>query len=182
MKNLFDEKDSRELVARYPAIPAELAVRTYTSRLIGKDPGLVLHGGGNSSVKITIPNILGEPREVLFVKGSGVDLAAIEPGGFAGLELEPLRKLRRLPDLSEKEMENELQIHKISFPTPDPSVEALLHAFLPVRYVDHTHADAVLTLTNLRQAEDFLREALGTKVSILPYVRPGILLAKGVLE
>lgn len=182
MKNLFDEKDSQEFVARNPAIPAELAVRTYTSRLIGKDPGLVLHGGGNSSVKITLPNILGEPREVLFVKGSGVDLATIEPGGFTGLELEPLRKLRRLPDLSEKEMENELQIHKISFPSPEPSVEALLHAFLPARYVDHTHADAILTLTNLKQAEDFLREALGAKAGILPYVRPGILLAKGVLE
>jgi len=182
MKNLFDEKDSQEFVARYPAIPAELAVRTYTSRLIGKESGLVLHGGGNSSVKIRMQNILGEPREVLFVKGSGVDLATIEPGGFAGLELDPLRKLRRLQDLSEKEMENELQIHKISFPTPDPSVEALLHAFLPARYVDHTHADAILTLTNLKQAEDFLREALGPKASLLPYVRPGILLAKGVLE
>ena len=182
MKNLFDEKDSQEFVARYPAIPAELAVCTYTSRLIGKDPGLVLHGGGNSSVKITMPNILGEPREVLFVKGSGVDLAVIEPTGFAGLELDPLRKLRKLRDLSEKEMENELQIHKISFSSPDPSVEALLHAFLPARYVDHTHADAILTLTNLKQAEDFLREALGPKAGVLPYVRPGILLAKGVLE
>ena len=88
MKNLFDEKDSQEFIARYRAIPAELAVRTYTSRLIGKDPGLVLHGGGNSSVKIRMQNILGEPREVLFVKGSGVDLATIEPGGFVGLELD----------------------------------------------------------------------------------------------
>lgn len=182
MKNLFDEKDRKEFAARYPAIPPELAVRTYTSQLLGKDPRLVLHGGGNSSVKVTMPNILGEPREVLFVKGSGVDLAAIEPSGFAGLELEPLRKLRRLPDLSEKEMENELQIHKISSSSPDPSVEALLHAFLPAGYIDHTHADAILILTNLKQADGFLREALGPKAGILSYVRPGILLAKGVLE
>ena len=182
MKNLFDEREAEEFISRYPAIPAELAVRTYTSRLIGKDPGLVLHGGGNSSVKIEMQNILGEPREVLFVKGSGVDLASIEPGGFAGLELGPLRKLRRLSNLTEKEMENELQIHKISFPSPDPSVEALLHAFLPTRYVDHTHADAILTLTNLKEADDFLWEALGPKAGVLPYVRPGILLAKGVLE
>ncbi len=182
MKNLFDERDAQDFVARYPAIPAQLAWRTYTSRLIGKDPGLVLYGGGNSSVKIQMKNILGEFRDVLFVKGSGVDLATIEPAGFVGLELDPLRKLQRLPSLSEEEMENELQVHRISFSSPNPSVEALLHAFLPARYVDHTHADAILTLTNLKQGEDLLREALGPKVSVLPYLRPGILLAKGALE
>jgi rhamnose utilization protein RhaD (predicted bifunctional aldolase and dehydrogenase)/NAD(P)-dependent dehydrogenase (short-subunit alcohol dehydrogenase family) len=182
MKNLFDERDAQEFVARYPAIPAELAWRAYSSRLIGKDPGLVLHGGGNSSVKIRMKNILGEFRDVLYVKGSGVDLATIEPAGFVGLELDPLRKLQRLQSLSEEEMENELQVHKVSFSSPNPSVEALLHAFLPARYIDHTHADSILILTNLKQGEDFLREALGPKVSVLPYLRPGILLAKGALE
>jgi len=182
MKNLFDERDAQKFVARYPANPAELALRTYTARLIGIDPGLVLHGGGNSSVKIRMKNILGEFRDVLYVKGSGVDLATIEPGGFVGLELDPLRKLQSLQSLSEEEMENQLQVHKVSFSSPNPSVEALLHAFLPARYIDHTHADSILVLTNQKQGEDFLREALGPKVSILPYLTPGILLAKGVLE
>ena len=182
MKNLFDEKEAQEFVARYPAIPAELALRTYSSRLIGKERGLVLHGGGNSSVKIRMKNILGELRDVLFVKGSGVDLATIEPSGFVGLELDPLRKLPSLRSLSEGEMENQLQVHKVSFASPNPSVEALLHAFLPARYIDHTHADSILVLTNQKQGENFLQQALGPKVSVLPYLTPGFLLAKAVLE
>jgi rhamnose utilization protein RhaD (predicted bifunctional aldolase and dehydrogenase)/NAD(P)-dependent dehydrogenase (short-subunit alcohol dehydrogenase family) len=182
MKNLFDEREAQEFVARYPAIPAELALRTYTARLVGKDAGLVLHGGGNTSVKIKMKNILGEFLDVLFVKGSGADLSTIEPGGFASLELEPLRKLQRLLSLSEEEMENQLQVHKVSFSSPNPSLEALLHAFLPARYIDHSHPDSILTLTNLKQGEGLLREALGPKVSVLPYIRPGILLAKGALE
>jgi len=182
MKNLFEEKEAQEFVARYPAIPGELALRTYSSRLIGKERGLVLHGGGNSSVKIRMKNILGELRDVLFVKGSGVNLGTIEPGGFVGLELDPLCKLQSLRSLSEEEMENQLQVHKVSFASPNPSVEALLHAFLPARYVDHTHADSILVLTNQKQGEDFLREALGPEVSVLPYLTPGFLLAKAVLE
>ena len=182
MKNLFDERDAQEFISRYPAIPAELALRTYTSRLIGKDPSLVLHGGGNASVKIRMKNLWGECRDALFVKGSGVDLASIEPGGFAGLELDPLRKLQSLQSLSEEEMENQLLVHKVSFSSPDPSVETLVHAFFPARYVDHTHAGAILILTNQKQGEEFLREALGPKGGILPYLTPGILLAKGVLE
>jgi len=181
MKNLFDAKEAQEFVAKYPAVNPELALRTYTSRLIGQDPCLVLHGGGNASVKIKVKNIVREERDVLYVKGSGVDLATIEPEGFVGLELDPLRKLKKLEDLADEEMENQLQIHKIFFTSPDPSVEALLHAFLPCRYVDHTHADSILVLTNQKRSEDFLREALGDKVAVIPYLRPGILLAKGVL-
>ncbi len=182
MKNIFDQSDANGLIARYPDIPPELALRVYTSRLIGQDPSLVLHGGGNTSVKLRVKNLAGEEREVLFVKGSGVDLGSIEPGGFAGLELEPIRKLRRLSHLADEEMENELRVHKILFSSPDPSVEALLHAFLPPRYIDHTHADSILALTNLRGGETFAREALGPKATVLPYLPPGISLAKGVLE
>jgi rhamnose utilization protein RhaD (predicted bifunctional aldolase and dehydrogenase)/NAD(P)-dependent dehydrogenase (short-subunit alcohol dehydrogenase family) len=180
--NLFDAREAQEFSGKQSAIPPELALRIYTSRLIGKDPHLVLHGGGNTSVKIRMKNIVGEEQEVLYVKGSGVDLATIEPGGFVGLELDPLRKLRSLQSLPDEEMENQLQIHKISFLSPDPSVEVLLHAFLPPRFIDHTHADSILILTNQKQGEDFLRVALGEKVGILPYVMPGIRLAKGVLE
>lgn len=182
VENLFDLKKAQEFIARYPDIPPELAIRAYTSRLIGKDPHLVLHGGGNTSVKMKVKNVVGEEQEVLYIKGSGIDLAAIEPQGFVGLELAPLQKLQRLPNLSDEEMENQLLIHKLAFSSPDPSVEALLHAFLPFRYIDHTHADSILILTNQKDGENLLREALGEKVGILPYVTPGIHLAKRVLD
>ncbi|MGD0623739.1 MAG: class II aldolase/adducin family protein [Thermodesulfobacteriota bacterium] len=182
MKNLFNVRESQEFVAQHSAIPPELALRIYTSRLIGKDPHLVLHGGGNTSVKMRRKNIVGEEQQVLYVKGSGVDLATIEPGGFVGLELNPLQKLRSLQSLPDDEMENQLQIHKVSFSSPDPSVESLLHVFLPPRYIDHTHADSILILTNQKDGEDFLKVALGEKGVILPYIMPGIRLAKGVVE
>ena len=182
MKNLFRENEARRLVRKFPSYPEELIFRLYTSRLIGTDQGLVLHGGGNTSVKLKVKNIVGEDQDVLFVKGSGVDLATIEPDGFVGLELSGLRKLRRLGHLSDEEMENQLLIHKVSAQSPDPSVEALLHAFLPYRYVDHTHADAILILTNQKRANNFVREALGSRVGIVPYLPSGFLLARGVAD
>ena len=182
MKNLFNLTEAQEFIAKYPTIPSDLVLRIYTSRLIGKEPRLVLHGGGNTSVKLKVKNIVGEEREVLYVKGSGRDMATMEPSGFVGLELAPLRKLHRLQELADEDMENQLQIHKISFSSPDPSVEALLHAFLPARYIDHTHADSILILSNQKDGDDLLREALGEKVGILPYLTPGIHLAQGVLK
>lgn len=182
MANRFNPGEARAFVARYPGIPPELSLRVYTSRLIGKDSSLVLHGGGNTSVKLRIKNLVGEEQEILYVKGSGIDLVAIEPQGFVGLELEPLGKLKKLRVISDEEMENQLLIHKIHFSSPDPSVEALLHAFLPHRYIDHTHADFILALTNQKEGEDFLEDALGSKAAVIPYLRPGLLLAKGVLE
>ncbi len=182
MKNHFDPQESRRFIARYPAIPPDLALRVYTSRLIGRDPGLVLHGGGNTSVKLRVKNIVGEEQEILYIKGSGIDLAVIEPGDFVGLELEPLRKLKNLPSLSDQEMENQLRIHKIQSFSPDPSVEVLLHAFLPHRYIDHTHSDFILALTNQKQWKDLLMEALGPKAALLAYQTPGLSLAKGVSE
>jgi rhamnose utilization protein RhaD (predicted bifunctional aldolase and dehydrogenase)/NAD(P)-dependent dehydrogenase (short-subunit alcohol dehydrogenase family) len=182
MQNLFDAKEAQEFITRYPQIPPDLALRIYTSRLIGRNPGLVLHGGGNTSVKLQVKNIVGEEQEILYIKGSGIDLAAIEPGGFVGLELEPLRKLKKLPTLSDEEMENQLRIHKIQSSSPDPSVEVLLHAFLPHRYIDHTHADFILALTNQKQWKDLLTEALGPKAALLAYQTPGLSLAKGVSE
>lgn len=182
MKNLFDEKGSQEFVAKSGNTFPELALRVYTSRLLGQDSSLVLHGGGNTSVKLRLQNLVGEDMEVIFVKGSGADLATIGPSGFVGLELEPLRKLQRLEDLSEEEMENQLKIHKIFHHSPDPSVEALLHAFLPPRFIDHTHADAVLTLTNQKRGIDLTKEILGGGVAVLPYITPGIRLAKAVKE
>ena len=182
MKNLFDEKEARLFVKRYASLPEALALRLYTSRLIGKDPGLVLHGGGNTSVKVRVKNIVGEEREVLYVKGSGGDLASLEPDGMVGLEFQELQKLKSLEDLSDEEMENQLKVHKVDFRAPDPSVEALLHAFLPHRFVDHSHAQSLLILTSQKRGKELVEEVLGPGVGILPRLRSGFPLAKTAIE
>jgi rhamnose utilization protein RhaD (predicted bifunctional aldolase and dehydrogenase)/NAD(P)-dependent dehydrogenase (short-subunit alcohol dehydrogenase family) len=182
VKNLFDESEARDFVAKYPSIPEGLALRVYTSRLIGRESDLVLHGGGNTSVKLRNRNIIGEEQNVLYVKGSGVDLATIGPEGFVGLDMDPLQKLRDLESLSDEEMENQLQIHKIAFSSPAPSVEALVHVFLPHKYIDHTHADSILALSNQKNGQEMVREALGTRVGIIPYRTSGLPLANAVIE
>ncbi|NIQ40335.1 MAG: SDR family NAD(P)-dependent oxidoreductase [Proteobacteria bacterium] len=182
MDSLFDEGESKRLIAKYSSIPKELALRVYSSRLIGRDTSLVLHGGGNTSVKLKTKSIVGEEQEILYVKGSGVDLSAIEPEGFVGLDLASLRKLRILESISDEEMENQLRIHKVRASSPDPSVEALLHVFLPHRYVDHTHADSILILTNQNNGKKLVQEALGSKIAVLPYIMSGLPLAKGIIE
>ncbi len=181
MKNLF-KGYSLAFIEKYPDCPEPLALRVYTSRLISADTRLVLHGGGNTSVKLSLKNIVGEEEEVIFVKGSGWDMAAIEPEGFTGLRLSPLRKLRSLDFLSDEEMDNFLKINRISAYSPDPSVEALLHAFLPHKYVDHTHADSILVLTNQKHGEDRAKEALGPEIAVIPYTRSGLPLARAVVE
>jgi rhamnose utilization protein RhaD (predicted bifunctional aldolase and dehydrogenase)/NAD(P)-dependent dehydrogenase (short-subunit alcohol dehydrogenase family) len=182
VKSVFSERDFKKFLREYAGIPEALAQRVYTSRLIGRNTDLVLHGGGNTSVKLKRKTVLGEDQDILFVKGSGVDLAMIEPQGFVGLDLTPLQKLRDVESLSDEAMENELQIRKISASSPDPSVEALLHAFLPHTFVDHTHADCILILTNQRDGKGLVREALGGRVAVLPYIMSGLPLAKRVIE
>ncbi|HIJ55434.1 MAG TPA: bifunctional aldolase/short-chain dehydrogenase [Deltaproteobacteria bacterium] len=182
MENLYNTEDARQFIQQCSAYSRELALRVYTSRLIGKNRDLVLHGGGNTSVKCRIKNILDEEIDVLFVKGSGWDLATMEPEGFAGLMLDPIRKLRRLDSLSDEAMENQLAINRIESRSPNPSVEALLHAFLPHKYIDHTHADSILILTNQKQGKAFVEEALGSRVTIIPYEMSGFPLAKAVAE
>ena len=180
MKNLFKKGDSESFIAKYAAFPRDLALRSYTTRLIGKNPKLVLHGGGNTSVKLTLKNIVGEQIDGLFVKGSGRDLATIEPDGFAGLDLNQLRKLGNLKSLSDEEMINQLDVHRIYSQAPYPSVETLLHAFLPHKYIDHTHADSILILTHLENGDDLVRKVLGRKIAVVPYTRSGLPLAKAV--
>ena len=182
MKNLFDKSDAKKIVQTFPDVPEALALRVYTSRLIGRESGLVLHGGGNTSVKLKIKNILGDEEEVLFVKGSGRDLSTIDPEGFAGLDLGFIRKFRHLAHLTDDEMQEQLSIRKVRVNSPDPSVEALLHAFLPNRYVDHTHADSILVLTNQKDGQNLVKQALGPGVVVLPYIMPGVPLAKGVIK
>jgi rhamnose utilization protein RhaD (predicted bifunctional aldolase and dehydrogenase)/NAD(P)-dependent dehydrogenase (short-subunit alcohol dehydrogenase family) len=160
----------------------DLALRTYASRLIGAEKGLVLHGGGNTSVKASFTNALGDHVPALFVKASGYDLATIKPDGHAALDLGYLRGLRKLSDLSNEAMVNELLTHRFDAQAATPSIEALLHAFLPSRYIDHTHADAILALTNRRDGEKAVRSALGNDVIVLEYVKPGFALAKAAAD
>ena len=182
MKNRYDSDDAKRFIRKSTADEYELALRVYISRLIGSDSGLVLHGGGNTSVKSRIKGIVGDEIDVLFVKGSGWDLATIEPEGFTGLLLDPIRKLRRLDFLSDDEMENQLAVNRIDSRSPNPSVEALLHAFLPHKYIDHTHAESILILTNQKQGEDIVKRALGDRITVIPYVMSGFPLAKAVAD
>ncbi len=171
MQTLWDDKEAKHY-------QDELALRVYTSRLLGRDPSLVLHGGGNTSVKIEETNIFGNRETVLYVKGSGWDLQTIEKEGFAPVELDYVKRLAELDELSDPQMVNELKTHMKNASAPAPSVETILHAILPYKYVDHTHADAVLTLTNSKNGSKKIREIYGDSVVIVPYIMPGFVLAK----
>jgi rhamnose utilization protein RhaD (predicted bifunctional aldolase and dehydrogenase)/NAD(P)-dependent dehydrogenase (short-subunit alcohol dehydrogenase family) len=160
----------------------DLAQRVYTSRLLGRNPALVLHGGGNTSVKVTEHNLLGEPLELLYVKGSGWDLATIEAAGFAPVWMDHLLKLAELKTLSDSDMARELRVATIDPQAPAPSVEAILHALLPYKFVDHTHADALVTIMNTPSGRERIEELYGDAVVIIPYVMPGFLLAKRCFE
>ena len=152
---------------------------TYTSRLIGSDPHLTLHGGGNTSLKGSVRNAFGEDVPALYVKGSGSDLHSIEPSGFAVLDLARLGRLRQLSSLSDAEMTNQLRVNRLDA-NASPSVETLLHAFLPHTFVDHSHPEALLCLGNQPSGERLLAEAVGPGVVVLPYVAPGFPLAVAV--
>jgi rhamnose utilization protein RhaD (predicted bifunctional aldolase and dehydrogenase)/NAD(P)-dependent dehydrogenase (short-subunit alcohol dehydrogenase family) len=162
------------------ASPLEL--RVYTSRLLGLEPSLVLHGGGNTSVKAQAANLFGETEALLYIKGSGWDLATIEAPGFAPVRLEPLRRLADLPSLSDGEMVRAQRAAMTDPGAPTPSVEAILHAIIPFAFVDHTHADAVVTVSNTRGGEQRIREIYGDSVLVVPYVMPGFVLARRVRE
>ncbi len=155
-----------------------LGLRVYTSRLLGAEPDLVLHGGGNTSVKVRAQTFLGDEEALLYVKGSGWDLATIERGGFAPVRLAPLLRLAALEQLSDAAMVREVRAAMTDPDAPSPSIEALVHAVLPFPYVDHTHAAAVLALTNNDRADELLAEVFGSRVALLPYIMPGFSLAK----
>ncbi len=183
MKSLWNDADAARLVDELgPAWGETLALRTYSARLLGSDPALVLHGGGNTSVKGAAADVFGEPHEALFVKATGVDLAGMAPAAHLGLALAPLRRLRELRELGDEAMALELRRQLLRPGAGAPSVEALVHAFLPPRYIDHTHADAVLALTNRRDGEALAREVLGDAVIVMPYVEPGFDLAKAAAD
>ena len=173
MKNLWNEVDASKYIS-------DLDLRVYTSRLLGQESSLVLHGGGNTSVKINENNLVGLEEEILYVKGSGWDLEFIEQAGFSPVRINHMLSLAKLDSLSDPQMVNELKTQLTNAASPTPSVETILHAILPFKYVDHTHSDAVVTVTNTREGEDLIRKIYGERVVIIPYVMPGFDLAKDV--
>src|SRR5262249_11185975 len=170
MKSLWNKAEAA-------SFDGPLGLRVYSSRLLGRDKSLVLHGGGNTSCKLRERNLFGEHEEVLYVKGSGWDLETIEAAGFAPVRLEHMRRLARLRSLSDPEMMNQLSTHTLRAGAPTPSVETLLHALLPHKYVDHTHADAVLSVSNSPDGEKRIRDIYGHRVVVIPYIMPGFDLA-----
>ncbi|SQH78076.1 Short-chain dehydrogenase/reductase SDR [Shewanella benthica] len=159
-----------------------LELRVYTSRLLGQEPALVLHGGGNTSVKTQVENLFGEREEILFVKGSGWDLETIEAAGFAPVKMDVLLKMAKLAELTDSDMVKYQRAAMIDPNAPNPSVEAILHAIIPFAFVDHTHTDAIVTLTNTSSGEAFIEQLYGKRVLVIPYVMPGFALAKRVYE
>jgi rhamnose utilization protein RhaD (predicted bifunctional aldolase and dehydrogenase)/NAD(P)-dependent dehydrogenase (short-subunit alcohol dehydrogenase family) len=184
MKSAWVERDAKQAVDRYGKagvdadFGADLALRIYSTRLLGRDPRLVLHGGGNSSLKTKARDLAGEEVAVLRVKGSGADMGAIEPAGFPAVRLEPLRALRARDKLSDDEMARAQRAYLIDPQAPSPSVEMLLHAFLPAKFVDHTHATAVLSLIDQPNAAALCAQVFGGRLGFVPYLMPGFGLAK----
>ncbi len=175
MNSLWNDQDAGAFAGD------DLAMRVYSSRLLGSSASLVLHGGGNTSVKSTVKDFFGREREVLFVKGSGWDLKTIEKPGFPALHLEDTQRLAELESLSDADMTQQLRALLLDPSSPSPSVEAILHAILPPKFVDHTHTDAVVTLTNTPNGEDIMRDIYADCL-VLPYIMPGFILAKQVYE
>jgi rhamnose utilization protein RhaD (predicted bifunctional aldolase and dehydrogenase)/NAD(P)-dependent dehydrogenase (short-subunit alcohol dehydrogenase family) len=180
MKSTWTDKEAAETVARYTheGVNEDLALRVYTTRLLGRNPLLVLHGGGNTSVKTTVTDLLGEDVQVLCVKGSGWDMADIEPPGLPAVRMELLLKLRSLKMLSDEDMVRFQRGALLDPSSPNPSVETLLHSFLPHKFVDHTHSAAVLALTDQCSDEPLLGEVYGDRVALVDYVKPGFDLAQ----
>lgn len=176
MENLWNDEEAAAFS------DSNLAMRVYTSRLLGRNADLVLHGGGNTSVKSTVTNIFGDDEDILFVKGSGWDLKTIEAAGFSPARLSVLKRLGKLPTMTDTEMTRELKASMTNPGAPSPSVEAILHALIPLKFVDHTHTDAIVAISNTENGEQLLNNIYGDSVLILPYVMPGFILAKQVYE
>src|SRR5215212_5136341 len=178
MQSEWVDRDAEAVVDRYPDIARDLALRVYTTRLLGQNPKLVLHGGGNTSVKLRSADLNGDEVDVLCVKGSGWDMAKIEPAGLPAVRLDPLRKLRARERLSDEEMVRVQRANLLDPAAPNPSVETLLHAFLPHKFVDHTHATAVLSLVDQPNGAELCNEVYDGRLALVPYVMPGFALAK----
>jgi rhamnose utilization protein RhaD (predicted bifunctional aldolase and dehydrogenase)/NAD(P)-dependent dehydrogenase (short-subunit alcohol dehydrogenase family) len=184
MKSAWVDRDAQAMVAQGAAagIDRDFALRIYTTRLLGCDPKLVLHGGGNTSLKTQLHDRLGEEVDVLRVKGSGADMATIEPPGFSAVRLAPMRKLRALEAIDDIELVAVERANLIDATAPNPSVEMMLHAFLPHKFIDHTHANAVLSIIDQPDGEQKCADVFGGRLGFVPYVMPGFGLAKKAIE
>ena len=180
MKNLWKNSESLKYIKYYKKynVSKDLALRIYTTHLLGGEKKLVLHGGGNTSVKTNYKNIFGEKDKVIYVKGSGWDMSNLTHKGMPGLNINPLLKTLSLEKLDDQNMVNFLRSNLIDSNAPNPSVETLLHAYLPHKYVDHTHSNAFLSLINLKHSREICKKLFINKLGIVPYVMPGFDLAK----
>ncbi|MBI1252009.1 MAG: bifunctional aldolase/short-chain dehydrogenase [Alphaproteobacteria bacterium] len=184
MKSLWSDKDAQAFAARYAdqGVSADLALRIYSSRLLGAEPRLVQHGGGNTSLKTQARDVFSRPVDVICVKGSGWDLDAIEPAGMPAMRLEHLLALRGLERLSDEQMVNEQRAALLDQAAPNPSVETLLHAWVPQKVIDHTHANAILALCDQPNGEAMCRDVFGDDIAYVPYVMPGFALAHAAAD
>src|SRR5260370_15531733 len=184
MKNLWDDREAEARVARNAAggVGRDLALRVYTTRLLGGEPRLVLHGGGNTSVKMQVTDLVGETWDVLCVKGSGWDMGVIEPAGLPAVKLAPLLKARGRDRLSDKDMVTLQRANLLAPDAPNPSVEPLLHPFLPHKFVFHPHSTSILAIADQRESRAMSREVFGAKMGFVRYVMPGFALAKAAAE
>ena len=180
MISKWSSREANKFVKYYSKnnIEEDLALRIYSTRLLGKNPNLVLHGGGNTSLKSKISDSENNLINIIYIKGSGWNMDSMEPFGMPAVKLDPLSKLEFLENLSDEEMVNKFRESLINFNSPNPSVETLLHAFLPHKYIDHTHANAILSITGQDKALEIISEIYGDTVGIIPYVMPGFQLAK----
>src|SRR5579872_6185704 len=184
MENLWKARDAKAAIESHAkkGIDEDLALRVYTTRLLGGEPKLVLHGGGNTSVKTRMADISGQQVDVLCVKGSGWDMGTIEAPGLPAVRLGPLKELHGLQALSDEDMVNVQRSNLLDAKAPNPSVETLLHAFLPHKFIDHTHSNAVLALTDQPDGEALAADLYGKRAALVPYVMPGFALAKKCSE
>jgi rhamnose utilization protein RhaD (predicted bifunctional aldolase and dehydrogenase)/NAD(P)-dependent dehydrogenase (short-subunit alcohol dehydrogenase family) len=188
MQSAWSERDAQAAVDHYghsadfAGIGPELALRVYSTRQLGRDPKLVLHGGGNTSVKLTARDLTGADVPALHIKGSGWDMGVIEPPGMPAVRLEPLLHMRSRDSLSDDDMARVLRSTLLDPQSPSPSVETLLHAFIPAAVVDHTHATAVLSLIDQPDAAALCAEVYGARMGYVPYIMPGFALAKAAAD
>ncbi len=177
MENLWNDDEARTWAAQ-----GDLGLRVYTSRLLGREPKLVLHGGGNTSVKAREADFFGHEQDIIYIKGSGWDLATIEAAGFSPTRMEPLLRLAKFETLPDSDMVTQLRAAMTDPHAPTPSIEAILHAVLPAKFVDHTHANAVVALTNNPRGAEFVQNIWDDRVLVVPYIMPGFVLAKAVAD
>ena len=180
MADLWSEQDADAFANAHNGFSKEVALQAYATGLLGSDNSLTLHGGGNTSIKTSVRTITGESKNTLFVKSSGTPLRAFSPDQFVALDLDFLKQLQQLDSLDDATMEQQFKLHLVLPSACRPSIETLLHAFLPGRFIDHTHPDAILALTNRTDGEAFTHEAFGDKVIVIPYARVGFGLARTV--